>query len=110
MVQIEILRWEGFYYGKQTAIAEFKSFLIARLQVICLREQGSEFVFVLQTVQIKMIFFIIHLKCKTNKIEVFGYFIFLFNLEYHPQVCSCSCPSLHCPDGHDFWRGSCACR
>ena len=48
MVQIEILRQEGFYYGKQTAIAEFSSFLIARLQVICLREQGSEFVFVLK--------------------------------------------------------------
>ena len=64
--------WRAFtttlpVYGKQNAIAEFSSFLIPRLQVICLKEEGPEFVFVLQNVQIKMNFFMIHQKCKTYK-------------------------------------------
>ena len=72
MEKIEILRQEGFYYGRQTAIAEFNSVIIARLQVICLREQGSEFVFVLQNVQIKMIFLTFIKNVRLTKLKYSG--------------------------------------
>ena len=105
MVQVEILRHEGFYYHaciiegnnriEQLPISLSSSNLSERTRIrtcICPAK-----------VQIEMDIYIHHKKCKTCKREIFRYSIFLFNLEYHLQVCSCSCPSLHCPEAHDFW-------